>query len=495
MVIWCKKGAKNILGNYRPISLLSINSKIFEKIIFKYVYNHFKDNFLISIWQSGFQSSMSTVTQLTELYHQFCSAVSEGKEIRVVFLDISKAFDRVWHKGLLWKLKQFGIRGILLDWFSDYLKDRCQRVIINGQSSNWKDINSGVPQGSNLGPLLFLVFINDIVHVIRHCQIRLFADDTCLYITVDDREEAADMINDDIVQIQSWADTWLVKFSAPKTKSLLISNKGIPADHPDLTLQRQVIECVSKHKHLGMVFSHNLRWNAHIDDVISRCSKKINLLKKFKYKLDRKSLETIYFSFIRPSMEYGDNLFAGTYDSDLCKLDRIQVDAMRIVTGATEKSNIARLYEELKWTPLATRRNQHCLSLMYKIIRGLTPQYLYDLLPRRHQMHDGRVLRSNVNNLLPVPFARTESLRRSFIPHTIRLWNNLDRKARDSETLIAFKSAVKGPKKDDTKLFYVGKRWPAIHHARLWIGCSKLNAHLSLNLHVIPSRVSVWKPT
>ena len=100
-----KKGAQNILGNYRPISLLSINSKIFEKIIFKYVYNHFKDNFLISIWQSGFQPSMSTVTQLTELYHQFCKAVSDGKEIRVVFLDISKAFDRVWHKGLLFKLK------------------------------------------------------------------------------------------------------------------------------------------------------------------------------------------------------------------------------------------------------------------------------------------------------------------------------------------------------------------------------------------------------
>ena len=293
-----KKGAKNVLGNFRPISLLSINSKIFEKIVFKYVYNHFKDNFLISLWQSGFQPKMSTVTQLTELYHKFCNAVSEGKEIRVVFLDISKAFDRVWHKGLLHKLYSFGIRGSLLDWFSDYLKDRCQRVVINGQSSEWKDIHAGVPQGSNLGPLLFLVFINDIVYVIRHCQIRLFADDTCLYITVDNREEAATLINEDINNIQTWAEQWLINFSAPKTKTLLISNKGTANDHPNLILQGQVIESVMTHKHLGIVLSHNLRWSAHINDIVAKCTKKINLMKKFKFELDRKSHSKQYTSHL-----------------------------------------------------------------------------------------------------------------------------------------------------------------------------------------------------
>ena len=177
-----KKAENFITTNYRPVSLLSILAKVFEKIVFKYMFNHFRDHFLISIWQSGFLPGSSTITQLTEIYHQFCKAVSDGKEIRVVFLDISKAFDRVWHKGLLHKLKLSGITGGLLSWLKDYLADRQQRVIINGAHSEWGNINAGVPQGSVLGPLLFLIFINDNTHVIRNCKIRLFADDTCLLL-------------------------------------------------------------------------------------------------------------------------------------------------------------------------------------------------------------------------------------------------------------------------------------------------------------------------
>ena len=438
-----KKGDKNALGNYRPISLLSIMSKIFEKIIFKHVYNHFKDNFLISIWQSGFQPSLSTVTQLTELYHEFCKTVSKGKEIGIVFLDISKAFNRVWHKGLLFKLKKFGIGGRLLDWFTDYLKDRCQRVIINGQTSEWQHIKAGVPQGSNLGPLLFLVFINDIVHVIQHCQIRLFADDTCLYISVDNRNDAAEMINRDLANVQSWADQWLITFSPPKTKTLLISNKSTINAHPDLILQGHIISSVPQHKHLGIVLNHNLRWNAHINDVVARCTKKINLMKQFKFELDRKSLEIIYLSFIRRSVEYGDVLFAGTYGSDLCKLDRLQVEAMRIVTGATEKSNINLLYEDLGWSYLETRRQHHCLTLMYKIVHGLAPAYLEDIMPQREEVQMVRRLRSYECYDIPVLFTRTETYRRSFVPYTTGLWNKLNKDTRNSPTLDSFKSTVK----------------------------------------------------
>ena len=150
-----KKESESIRSNYRPISLLSEVSKIFEKIVFKYVYNYFKDNFIISIFQSGFLPGISTITQLTEVCHQFSKAVDDGKEIRIVFLDISKAFDKVWHKGLIYKLQKCGIKGPLLQWFKHYLTDRMQCIIINGQTSAWGSIGAGVPQGSVLGPLLF----------------------------------------------------------------------------------------------------------------------------------------------------------------------------------------------------------------------------------------------------------------------------------------------------------------------------------------------------
>ena len=196
---------------------------------------------------------------MIEIYDEFRKAVDKGKEIRVVFLDISKAFDRVWHAGLLEKLKGAGIRGRLLLWLKNYLTDRQQRVTINGAKSPWGKILAGVPQGSVLGPLLFLIFINDITHVIRRCKIRLFADDTCLFVEVDEPDKVAEILNQDLHQIQEWADKWLVSFSPPKTEELLISNKA-PRAHPPLYLNNERITTVKHHKHLGIYLSDNLSW-------------------------------------------------------------------------------------------------------------------------------------------------------------------------------------------------------------------------------------------
>ena len=181
--------------------------------------------------------------------------LDSGKEIRVVFCDISKAFDRVWHKGLLFKLKQYGISGNLLVWFERYLSGRSQRLVLDGSNSEWKTINAGVSQGSILHPLLFLLFINDIVTDIK-ASITLFADDTSLYVTVDTPQNAADIINRDLEKIHQWSVNWLVKFNPQKTETMVISRKLIKPLHPTLEMNSQILQQGTNHKHLGLFFSN-----------------------------------------------------------------------------------------------------------------------------------------------------------------------------------------------------------------------------------------------
>ena len=196
-----------------------------EKVLFKYMYNFVKDNNLLTDLKSGFTPGDSTTYQLVDLYHIFCSALDQKKEIRIIFCDISKAFDTVWHKGLLHKLEKLQFRGEILSWLSEYLSNRQQRVVILNGKSDWQSIQAGVPQGSVLGLLLFLLCINDISKNIT-CDIRLFADDTCIYLTVDnDPNVSAATLNENLQRIWDWSEKWLLKFNPVKTDALIFSLK------------------------------------------------------------------------------------------------------------------------------------------------------------------------------------------------------------------------------------------------------------------------------
>ena len=181
-----------------------------------------------------------------------------------MFCDISKAFDRVLHKGLFFRLESIGVSDSLLRWFSDYLVERKQRVVLPGATSSWKYIKPGEPQGSILGLLLFLIYINDIVEDI-HSSIRLFADDTSLYIIVDNPLLAANTLNADLSILHTWASKWLVTFNPSKSESIIFSRKHNRPIHPPLNMAQQVINEVTSHKHLGHVFTNDCNWHEHID--------------------------------------------------------------------------------------------------------------------------------------------------------------------------------------------------------------------------------------
>ena len=267
-----KGGAPELCGNYRPISLLSCVGKVLERAVFKHIFNFLRDNYALSEKQSGFIPGDGTVNQLVYLYHEFSKAVDLQKEVRVVFCDITKAFDRVYHPGLIHKLKKAGIQGPLIHWIEDYLFARTQRVVIQGQASSWGDIRAGVPQGSVLGPLWFLVYVNDIVEIVNS-EIRLFADDTTLYITVNDPIIATETLNHDLSSLSEWSNQWLVSFNPQKTKSLVVSRKVNIIDHPSLTFNNSDIENVNVHKHLGLWFSRDLSWSTHIDHMVAKSKK------------------------------------------------------------------------------------------------------------------------------------------------------------------------------------------------------------------------------
>ena len=241
-----KKEDPSVVFNYRPISLLSAVGKVLEKIVHKHLFNFVRDHELLSALQSGFIPGDSTVNQLIDIYNTFCKSLDEGKEVRAVFCDISKAFDRVWHKGLLFILKSIGVSDSLLLWFSDYLAERKQRVVLPGAASSWKHIKAGVPQGSILGPLLFLIYINDLVEDI-HSSIRLFADDTSLYIIVENPLLAANTLNADLTKLHNWASKWLVTFNPSKSESIIFSRKHKRPIHPPLNMAQLIINEVTSH--------------------------------------------------------------------------------------------------------------------------------------------------------------------------------------------------------------------------------------------------------
>ena len=427
----------------------------------------------------------STVYQLTHIYHIFTEALDRQKDIRVVFCDISKAFDRVWHIGLLAKLSRVGITGNLLQWFQNYLANRKQRVVVNGQSSSWASVLAGVPQGSVLGPLLFLIYINDITSEVQSSEVRLFADDTILYIFIDNPIQSAQALNDDLARISQWAREWLVKFSAPKTKTMTISRKRKRQHAPPLIMNNVTLDEVPSYKHLGVKISNNLLWNEHIEETVVNAGKCMDILHALKHKLDRSTLEKLYVAFVRSKLEYANIVWDNCSKQLSDLIESVQYRAGKVVSGAIHRTSHELLYKELGWDRLEDRRKKQRLKVLYKIIHGEAPVYLQQVLNEQHGENNRYMLRNEHN--IPHFVARTSTFIESFFPQTIQDWNNLPNNIKSSTSLEIFSSKLNHDLYHPPKWYYCGSREFSAKHAKLRMLCSNLNDHLYSYINVIDS--------
>ena len=437
-----KKESKNLVKNYRPISLLPIFGKVFEKVLYDKLYKYFQDNKLLNANQSGFRKGDSCVSQLLaitqEIYRSFDGNIS--LDTRGVFLDISKAFDKVWHEGLLFKLNSYGVEGDFYNILRNYLQNRKQRVVLCGQHSTWLDVNAGVPQGSVLGPLLFLIYINDLPENLISLP-KLFADDTSIFSTVRDIHESGFNLNSDLASIRQWAYLWKMSFNPDPNKQateVIFSHKTNPANHPQLLFNDSPVATLTMHKHLGLILDEKLTFVHHVNEKISKAYKGISLIKRLYNVLPRKSLLCIYRSFVRPHLDYADVIYDRPHNDSFCdKIETVQYNAALAITGVIRGTSRERLYQELGLESLRNRRWYRRLLMFYKILSGESPEYLRSLLPPEQLSYNPQK-----QGLIRNFRANTVYFQNSFFPYTINAWNNLGEDLRNSPSISCFKKSI-----------------------------------------------------
>ena len=450
---------------------------MFEKIIFNRIYNFISEENLLNHNQSGFRPSDSCVNQLLSITHKTFEAFdcNPTLEVRSVFLDISRAFDKVWHEGLLYKLKSMGISGELHKLLENYLSGRFQRVVLNGQTSSWRPVLAGVPQGSILGPLLFLFYINDLPNELKS-NVKLFADDTSLFTYVKDKNESADVLNNDLLLISKWAYDWKMFFNPDPKKpahEVIFSRKKQSQSNPAISLNNIHVERASYQKHLGIILDEKLNFKQHIDDAILKFNKGVSVIKKLRHGLPRKSIITIYKAFLRPLIDYGDIIYDQPQNESFCKkLESVQYKAALAITGAIQGTSREKIYLELGLESLKNRRRYKRLCCMFKIMNEEAPKYLTNLIPKGQQTIVTR------NSSVPTFHCRTDCFKYSFFPSTLKDWFNLDASIRNSESIAIFKSrllSLIGPSQSNVYNIFdpIGLKLLT----RLRLGLSHLNEH------------------
>lgn len=419
-----KTGETSQMTNYRPISVLPVFSKLLERIIYNRVYNFITEQKLLFRNQFGFQSSHSTEHAILEFIDNILKSFDNGQMTLGVFIDLSKAFDTVDHEILLQKLKFLGIRGTYLKWFKSYLNNRKQFIPFdNGKKQSlWRLITCGVPQGSILGPLLFLLYVNDLHKASNQISAIMFADDTNLFYSHSDLNTLYQKMNEELIKITQWFSANKLSLNLKKTQySLFHSNNKkskIPESIPTISINGMEITRSNTSKFLGVIIDENLNWKYHLLHVRNKISKNIGILYKLRHLVDEKSLTQLYFSFINSYINYGNCAWASTNKTRLKPIYIKQKQAARAIYFKDRYTHAKPLLKKMNALDVYQINIFKHLCFMFNYINNVTPT----TFENRFTTVTNKYTTRN-SGLFKKPFCRTKMATFSISYRAPHIWN------------------------------------------------------------------------
>ena len=436
-----KSKERNILNNYRPVSLLPVVSKVLERIVYNRLYNFVVNNNVLNSNQYGFQTQRSTIDAITQLCGDIIKNMDKKEYTLAVFCDLSKAFDTVQHDILLHKLEHYGVRGITLEWFRNYPYHRKMFTSFRNSKSNDTDVVCGVPQGSILGPLLFLIYINDLTNCLTNSKSVLFADDTTMYISNKCTKLLFQEANVDVSNLRNWFHANKLSLNSNKTKYVLFRNKKMKYnDELSLTIGNEIISRETFTTFLGMRIDEFLNWDEHVTYIHKKLSSALYILRSSKNYLSYSNLRLLYYALFEPHLKYGILLWSNTSCKNVGSLFKMQKKAIRIINKARYNDPSSNLFKKSKILKLEDIVSMSHYEFMFKYTRNLVPLGIANLFSVNsdiHQYNTRQKSHPHVNKSV------TALAKNSFIHKAPIIYQNLPVCIKTKPTIVSFRKQLK----------------------------------------------------
>ena len=433
-----KSGSVSSFTNYRPVSVLCAFSKIYERLVYNRLINFLYLNDTLYKYQFGFREKHSTELALILLLDKITSAIENNEYTVAVFLDLSKAFDMVNHNILLSKLEFYGVRGLPLNWFSSYLSNRNQYVRYNGHDSCKSNISCGVPQGSILGPLLFLVFINDLHNVSKKLFFVLFADDSNLLLSGSNLNDLCKQMNAELKNVVNWFKTNKLCLNVKKTNFMVFSakNKSCAQSQLSISVDDVTVDQVYQTKFLGVIIESKLNWTSHIDYVAGKISKCIGIITKARKILNEKTLTGLYYTFVYPYLNYCCSVWGMAPEIHISKLHKLQKRIVRVISGKPRLFPSSDIFKCLKILPIQLLNTLKLSLFCYKLKMGNLPSIFDEFTTTVNDVHDHYTRSSH---LFFIGTPRTLYAKNSIRYRAPFTWNSLSFDLQNSKSESCFK--------------------------------------------------------